>query len=183
MNPLRAGPVRALLGAAVWLMLATSSAHAWECKDWGEWFNDRCIGAKDAWKEGDWNLIVPVYTWHAPYAYPNRDMENAYPLGGGVGRSVDKGRHTDMLYAMEFQDSHWKPMYVAGYSYLYNYGEREAFHSGIGFTAFIWARSENSYVPLPGVAPIGSVSFSRVSIMGTYLPIIGVAMFWTQVKF
>lgn len=175
--------MRIVSALALWLLLASTSAHAWECKDWGEWFNDRCIGTKEAWKEGDWNLIVPFYTWHAPWSYPNRDYENAYPLGGGIGRSVDKGRNTDMLYAMAFQDSHWKPMYVAGYSYLYNWGEQKSFHSGIGFTAFIWARSDNNYIPYPGLAPIGSVGFSRFSVMGTYLPGIDVAMFWAQFKF
>jgi len=175
--------VRTLLGVVLWLMVAVTSAHAWECEDWGEWFNDRCIGTKEAWKEGDWNLIVPFYTWHAPWAYNNRDMQNDFPLGGGIGRSVNKGRNTDMLYAMAFQDSHWKPMYAAGYSYLYNWGEPQSLRAGIGFSAFIWARSDNNYIPLPGLAPIGSVSYSRFSLMGTYLPIIDVAMFWAQVRF
>jgi len=175
--------LRILLAAAAWLLLAVPSAHAWECKDWGEWFADRCVGTKEAWKEGDWNLMVPFYTWHAPYKYDNRDEQNSFPLGGGVARSVDRGRDTDMLVAMAFQDSHYKPMYVAGYGYLYNWGERSAFHSGVGFAAVIWARSDYNYIPYPGIVPIGSVGFSRVSVMGTYLPIVDVAMFWAQVKF
>jgi lipid IVA palmitoyltransferase len=175
--------VRILLGAMLWLLLTASNAYAWECKDWGEWFNDRCVGTKEAWKEGDWSLYVPFYTWHAPYAYPNRDQENAYPLGGGIGRSVDTGRSTDMLFGMIFQDSHYKPMYVAGYGYLYNWGERSSFHTGAGFAAVIWARSDSNYIPYPGIAPIASVSYSRVSVMGTYLPFIDVAMFWARVQF
>jgi hypothetical protein len=175
--------VRILLGAVLWLAVAVTNAHAWECKDWGEWFNDRCIGTKQAWKEGDWNLYVPFYTWHAPWAYPNRDMENSFPLGAGIGRSVDTGRNTDMLYGMVFQDSHWKPMYVAGYGYLYNWGDRNSFNTGIGFGAFIWARSDNNYIPYPGLAPFGSVGYSKFQVMGTYLPIIDVAMFWARVRF
>jgi len=175
--------LRILLSAALWLLLTVSNAHAWECKDWGEWFNDRCIGTKAAWKEGDWNLYVPFYTWHAPWDYNNRDEQNSFPLGAGIARSVDRKRNTDLLYGMAFQDSHYKPMYVAGYGYLYNWGERTSFNSGIGFTAFLWARSETNYIPLPGIAPIAQTGFSRVSVMGTYLPIINVAMFWARVRF
>ena len=175
--------MRTLLGAVLWFMLTTTSAHAWECKDWGEWFNDRCVGTKEAWEHGDWNLMVPFYTWHAPWAYNNRDVQNSYPLGAGIARSADKGRDTDMLVAMAFQDSHYKPMYVAGYGYLYNWGEQRSFHTGVGFAAVLWARSESNYIPIPGVAPIASVGFSRFSVMGTYLPLIDVAMFWAQVKF
>lgn len=176
--------MRLLLGVAMWMLLAvTNAAHAWDCADWGEWFNNRCIGTKEAWKKGDWNLYVPFYTWHAPWAYPNRAEENPYPLGGGLGRSVDTGHNTDMLYAMEFQDSHYKPMYVAGYGYLYNWGDRNSFNTGVGFGAFLWARSETNYIPVPGVAPFASVAYSRVQIMGTYLPIIDVAMFWARVRF
>ncbi len=174
---------RILASAVLWLLLTFSDAHAWECKDWGEWFADRCAGTRNAWEKGDWNLMVPFHTWHAPYAYENRDVQNDFPLGGGVARSAEKGRHTDMLVAMAFQDSHYKPMYVTGYGYLYNWGDRSAFHSGAGFAAVLWSRSENNYIPLPGLAPIGSLSYSRFSVMGTYLPIIGVAMFWAQVKF
>jgi hypothetical protein len=177
--------MRVLLTVALWLLLAVSNAHAWECKEWGEWFGERCAGAKDAWKEGDWNLIVPFYTWHAPYQYDsdNRETQNDFPLGGGIARSVDRGRYTDMLVAMGFQDSHYKPMYVAGYGYLYNWGERSAFHTGAGFAAVMWARTENNYIPLPGIAPIASVGYSRFSVMGAFLPIQGVAMFWAQMRF
>jgi hypothetical protein len=177
--------MKILLTLTAWLLLAVPSAHAWECKDWGEWFADRCVGAKEAWKEGDWNLIVPFYTWHAPYQYDsqNRATQNDFPLGGGIARSVDRGRNTDMLVAMAFQDSHYKPMYVAGYGYLYNWGEQRAFHAGAGFAAVLWARTEYNYIPLPGITPIASVGYSGLSVMGTYLPINGVAMFWAQAKF
>jgi lipid IVA palmitoyltransferase len=172
-----------VLAGALWLLLTPMSAQAWECADWGVWFNDRCIGTKDAWKHGDWNLFVPFYTWHAPWDYNNRAEQNSFPLGGGIARSVQKARDTDMLYAMAFQDSHYKPMYVAGYGYIYDWGEQTSIHAGIGFTAFLWARTENNYIPLPGIAPIGSVGFSRLSVMGTYLPFINVAMFWARAQF
>ena len=175
--------MRAIAAIVLWLLVGVSSAHAWECADWGEWFADRCVGAKDAWKEGDWNLMVPFYTWHAPYSYDNRDEQNSFPLGGGIARSVDRGRNTDMLVAMAFQDSHYKPMYVAGYGYLRNWGEQSAFHTGLGFAAVIWARSDYNYIPYPGVVPIGSVGYSRVSVMGTFLPFVDVAMVWAQVRF
>lgn len=176
-------PTRILAGTMLWLLLAVSNAHAWECKEWGEWFADRCIGTKEAWKEGDWNLFIPFYTWHAPYQYNNRDEQNDFPLGGGIVRSVEKGPNTDMLYAMAFQDSHYKPMYVAGYGYLYDWGKQESFHSGVGFSVFLFSRSDDNYIPIPGIAPIASAGFSRVSVMGTYLPIIGVSMLWARVKF
>lgn len=173
-----------LAGAVLWLSLAFSSnARAWECADWGEWFANRCVGAKEAWDNGDWNLMLPAYTWHAPWDYPNRDTQNAYPLGIGFARSVDRDRNTDMLLAMGFADSHNKPMYVAGYGYLYNWGDMRSFHSSIGFAAVLWARTENNYIPLPGLAPIGGVSYANFSVMGTYLPFVNVAMFWAQMKF
>ncbi len=88
-----------------------------------------------------------------------------------------------MLIAMGFQDSHYKPMYVAGYGYLYNWGEQRKLHAGAGFGAVLWARTEYNYIPLPGLTPIASVGYSGLSVTGTYLPFIGVAMFWAQVKF
>ena len=175
--------IRALLAGLACLVLPLPSAHAWECEDWGEWFNARCDGTKSAWKNGDWNLIVPFYTWHAPWAYDNRDAQNDFPLGAGIARTVEKDRQTDMLFAMAFQDSHHKPMYAAGYGYFYNWGERASFNASVGFGAFLWARTETNYVPVPGIAPIASVGYSRFSVMGTYLPIIDVAMLWARVRF
>ena len=175
--------MRTLAAIALWVVASFSQAHAWECKDWGEWFNDRCVGTKAAWKEGDWNLFVPFYTWHAPYEYDNRAMQNDFPLGAGIARSVQKGRNTDMLYGMAFQDSHYKPMYVAGYGYLYDWGDPNAAHAGVGFGAFLWARSESEYIPIPGLAPLFSAGYSKASVMGTYLPIIGVSMFWARFRF
>lgn len=175
--------MRTLAGVVLWLLLTVSNAHAWECAEWGEWFADRCAGTKEAWKQGDWNLMVPFYTWHAPWKFNNRDEQNSFPLGAGIARTAESGRNTDMLVAMAFQDSHYKPMYVAGYGYLYNWGAQRSSHAGIGFAAVLFARTETNYIPVPGIVPIASAGYSRFSVNGTYIPFVNVAMLWAQVRF
>lgn len=125
------------------------------------------------WQEGATELYVPLYDWHLPFAYSDgkRDQYVAYPAGIGIG----KGR-TDMkgnwhgLYAMVFRDSHGEPEPIAGYAWLARWGNPEGARAGLGLTAFITARQDYSWVPFPGILPVGSLEYKRFAVQAAYVP-------------
>jgi palmitoyl transferase len=128
------------------------------------------------WNEGRQELYIPGYTWHNPstYSQAQRDGYTTYAAGIGYGRTWTSDSNNDHgLYAMEFQDSHNDIQPVVGYYYMWMWGKPGDLRAGVGVTAFITARYDTSgcqYCPFPAALPIASVSFWRLSIMGTYVP-------------
>ena len=104
------------------------------------------------------------YAWHAPYAYNKQKREeyNDFAAGGGVGGSVfddDGDRHS--LYGMIFEDSHYKPQYTAGYAWMRYWGSRESLNWGLGYTVYLFARSDvNHYIPAPMAGLLASARWS-----------------------
>ncbi len=143
------------------------------------------------WNEGKQELYVPGYTWHNPstYTQQQRDGYTTYAAGIGYGRTWTSDSNNDHgLYAMGFQDSHNDFQPVVGYYYQWMWGKPGGLRAGVGVTAFITARYDTEgcqYCPFPAALPIASVSFWRVSLMGTYVPKFGdrgdVAFFWAKV--
>lgn len=127
------------------------------------------------WDEGKQELYVPGYTWHNPstYTQQQRDGYTTYAAGLGYGRTWTSDSNNDhSLYAMGFRDSHSDFQPIAGYAYQWMWGRPGGLRAGAGVTAFITARYDTNckYCPFPAALPIASISYWRVSLMGTYVP-------------
>lgn len=163
----------AALSVAAAAMLGCTAASADYC-DWGwDWASNSCRQAVRAFNEGSYDLYLTGYTYHSRSTYTwekiNSYQEKSW--GGGLGRSViDERGNWHGLYAVGFQDSHFKPQYTGGYSWLARWNLGGDFYAGAGVTAFIFLRSDYNYVPLPGILPLGSLEYKRLSLMASYVP-------------
>lgn len=129
----------------------------------------------DIWHKGDIELYVPFWSYHLPFAYSaeKRASYTEYPAGGGIG----KGRYNESgnwegIYAMEFQDSHGKPMYMGGYGWVPTWRPiNDQFKIGAGVTAFLFMRSDiGNYAPIPGVLPAATIGYGPLDVQVAYIP-------------
>ena len=181
--------VAATLVALFACVPATSSADVLE--DFKDHLSNNWDQSKRAFKDGDWTLYLTGFTWHLPYAYDDerRHAENSEAWGGGVGRYVYDGNDNyHGLYAMAFRDSHYRPEYQAGYNWQHYWGG-EDLKVGLGYTVFVFARADVlDYTPLPGILPLASVRYSKLEVMGTFIPGMGsgngnIAFFFGRIDF
>ncbi len=183
-----------LAALAAVLCMVSGSAFAGIWDDLKDHLDNNWAQSKRAWTEGRHDLYLSGYTWHLPYAYDSaqRADYNNNAWGGGFGKSVldDRG-NTHGLFAMVFSDSHGKPQYQAGYSWTHywNIGSSK-FDAGLGYTAFLFARSDMSnYFPYPAILPLASVRWDKsLEVMTTFVPGFGdgrgnVLFFFGRVSF
>jgi hypothetical protein len=146
-------------------------------------------GLADIWQTGSSDLYLPFRTHHLRFAY-DRDKIDRYderPFGLGYGRSkFDRDGDWHGLYAIEFQDSHFKPNYMAGYAFQTFWRSTADWRVGGGLTAFLMTRPDIAhYTPFPGVLPVGSVSYKNVSLETAYLPggrnVGNILFFWGRI--
>jgi lipid IVA palmitoyltransferase len=160
---------RLFFGAA--LAIGSQTANADGLRDAIAYKYGRSV---DAFHDGRWDAYANGYAWHAPWAYSKekRDQLNDAALGGGVGRSaVDANGDTHSLYGIVLRDSHYKMQYTAGYAWMTYRPVGEKLNFGLGYTVFMFARSDVAhYFPLPLAAPLVSVRYGRVELMGTLIP-------------
>jgi lipid IVA palmitoyltransferase len=161
------------------------------CDDTTSILDVACKKVSDTWVLGDNDLYLPFHTYHLRFAYSDEKIdsfnENTWGLGYGRSRSDESG-NWDGLYFMAFSDSHSKPEYIAGYGHQWIWGDSESLHAGLGYTAFITARSDTfHYIPFPAILPIASISYDRVAINTTFVPGTSgngnVLFFWSTIGF
>jgi palmitoyl transferase len=125
------------------------------------------------WQSDQYELYVPLHTWHNRRMYTSEKIasynENPWGIGAGKVRYDDQG-NWHALYVMEFLDSHSKVEPIAGYGYEKIWRPTENWRLGLGFTAGMTARQDESYVPIPLVLPLFSVGYGRFSLQSTYVP-------------
>lgn len=126
------------------------------------------------YEQGGHELLIPTYTWHLPWAYSREKVKEyqnyPYGLGYGRGRFDGKGNYHG-LFAIGFQDSHFKPEWMAGYSWKTYWPLGADFKGGLGFIAGVTTRSDYAhYAPVPFVLPAGSIERGRWSLDMTYVP-------------
>lgn len=122
-----------------------------------------------------WEVYVPLYTYHMPYAYSSglRRTYNDLPLGGGLGKGrLDERGTWRGLFALEFADSHGRPQYNAGYAWVPTWRPfDDDFRLGAGLAGLIVARSDiRRYTPFPGVLPLASAGYRGVAVQATFVP-------------
>ena len=163
--------IRYLL-AAILPVAALAPAHADEAEK--GFFADAWDTVKLTYDTGKSELLVPTYTWHLPFAYTRQKIDEYqnYPLGLGIGRGrIDEKGNYHGVYAMGFQDSHFKPEWLVGYAWKTYWDLGAGIKGGLGFTTGITARSDYShYMPVPLIFPMGSVESGRWSLDIAYVP-------------
>lgn len=125
-------------------------------------------------RDGTSELYLPVRTYHMRWAYTKEKIdsfqENPMGLGYGVGRFDEQGNWHG-LYAMGFQDSHFKPEWLAGYGWKTYWRLSENTRFGLGYTAGFTTRSDlGHYTPTPLILPIGSIDYRETSLEAAYVP-------------
>lgn len=153
--------------------LCIASASAGEAPE-GSLFERATQRLATTWHDGQTEIYLPLYAHHLRMAYsPDKISsynENAYGLGIGRG-SYDQDGDWHGLYVMGFRDSHYKQEYMAGYGYKTYWKLSGDLKAGLGYTAFLTTRSDiGHYTPIPGILPIASLEYRKVSLDATYVP-------------
>jgi palmitoyl transferase len=134
-------------------------------------------GAKAAWRHGTWDLYISGYAYHLPgyYSAARRARLNANEWGGGLGRSIeDQKGNLHQVFFLVTQDSHYKPQYFAGYSWLHPFFPDSPVQLDFGVSAFLFSRVDVANgVPLPGLLPFLTVGTKRLQLIVLYVPPIG----------
>lgn len=126
------------------------------------------------YRSGDTELYLPLHTYHIRSAYSSEKIDSFQetPLGLGIGRGIyDSDGDWRGIYAIGLQDSRFKPLWMAGYSYQTFWHPGGDWKMGVGYTAFLMARAEtNHYIPFPGILPIASISYRQLSANTSFIP-------------
>ena len=159
--------------AAAIATIAAVPAHA-STNDQKGFFEDAWDSLKLTYDEGAPELLIPTYTWHLPFAYTrekiNQYQNFPYGLGYGRGRYDEKGNYHG-VYAMGFQDSHFKPEWLVGYAWKTYWRLGGEIKGGLGFTVGVTTRADYShYMPVPLIFPVGSIESGRWSLDVAYVP-------------
>jgi LPS-assembly protein len=129
----------------------------------------------NAYDNGTWEAYLPFLTYHLRSVYTAEQIASYQerPPGFGIGKGLyDEKGNWSGVYAMGFQDSHFKPSYIAGYGWkaIWHPGGDD-YRVGLGYTAGLMTRADIfNYVPFPVVLPMASVSYKNFSIEGAYVP-------------
>lgn len=161
------------------------------CGDSDSYDDLACRRLAQTWAEGGHDFYLPLHTYHLPYAYTQEEIDSlrSQTWGLGYGRSrYDASGNWDGLYALLFLDSHTKLEPVVGYGHQWMWGPRDGLRAGLGYTAFVTARSDiNTYTPIPAIMPIGSINYDRFSLNGVFIPggagFGNIAFIWSRFEF
>jgi len=149
---------------------------------WKGWFGDFWEGAQRNFKSGDAGLMLPFFTFHPAYKYPNRFDNNNYPYGVGYARTVvDEKDNERIVFAMAFSDSHYDIQPLLGWAWLARWPLFGSVKGGLGYTAFITGRADANYIPFPAILPLASIGTDRVTFYGSWIPTTEVLFFFARI--
>jgi palmitoyl transferase len=160
------------LMAAIATIAAAVPAHAEEAEK--GWFATAKDNLTQTWDQGSHELLIPTYTWHLPFAYTREKINEYqnYPYGLGYGRGrIDAKGNYHGVFAMGFQDSHFKPEWMIGYDWKTYWMLGSETKAGLGFVTGLTARTDYShYLPIPFILPAASIEYGRLSLEAAYVP-------------
>lgn len=137
--------------------------------------------------EGDNEFHLPLYAWHARYAYSREKIKkyNEILYGFGFGRGItDCEGNWSGLFASWFLDSKKNFQPLLGYAQTFNILKKNAWEANIGFAAIVTARKDiNHYTPFPGLLPVISIAYQPVTIYTTYIPVKNVVCIFSKFTF
>jgi len=171
--------------------MAASPASAGEAATSTAWYERVIQRLETTWEEGRTELYVPLHIHHLRFAYTQKKINgfNETPWGLGIGKGTyDPDGDWHGVYVMEFQDSHYKPEYIAGYGYKTFWPIQDELKFGLGYIAFVTTRADiGHYTPIPAALPTASLEYRRYSFDTLYVP--GgqgrgnILIFWGKVRF
>ena len=138
------------------------------------WLSSLWDPVANAYDNGSTNIYLPLKTYHSRTTYSSEQIagyqEN--PVGFGIGRGLyNENGNWDGVFAMAFQDSHFKPSYTAGYEWQAIWRPTDNTRVGLGYLAGLMSRSGFiHYVPFPVVLPVASLAYKNFSLQGAYVP-------------
>lgn len=143
-------------------------------------------GLKKIFHDGNNSLIVPMYTIHPAWDYPNRRQENGFTWGGGISRSyLDDQGNRRLVYAMAFSDSHNNFEPFVGYAWLgrWKLGSLGSLplYGEAGYTLGVTMRGDYSWLPIPAPLPLLGVGTENTMFYGTYVPFSNIFFFFTNI--
>jgi hypothetical protein len=158
------------IAAAGALLLSQASA----ADDEPGWLDQAWNELDETWRQGTTEYYATFRTWHTPWAYSdeqNSQYQN-WPPGLGIGRGrFDEKGNWHGVYALGFQDSHFKPEWVVGYSWKKYWQGPGSIRLSLGYTAGVSTRADiGHYTPFPIILPIASADFGKISVEGAYVP-------------
>jgi palmitoyl transferase len=160
------------LMAAIATIAAAVPAQAEEAEK--GWFASARDNLTQTWDQGSHELLIPTYTWHLPFAYTREKINEYqnYPYGLGYGRGrIDAKGNYHGVFAMGFQDSHFKPEWMIGYDWKTYWTLGSETKAGLGFVTGLTARTDYShYLPIPFILPAASIEYGRLSLEAAYVP-------------
>jgi len=141
----------------------------------GELIKKFNLNVSETWREGKYDLYVPLHTWHNRLAYDREhiDKYNEDPWGAGLGLSrFDDDGDWHALYAMGFNDSNGYVETMFGYAFLKNksFGGHDGLRVGAGFTLGFTQRHEYLYIPVPLPLPMAGIGYKRFDLQAAYVP-------------
>ena len=127
------------------------------------------------WQDGDYNLFIPINTWHNRLTYDKEKIDeyNEMPWGLGIGKGrYDSDGDWHGLYAIVFEDSNYHPQTIFGYAYQKNWfvNCNPDFRVGVGFTLSLTQRAEYAYIPVPLPLPLAGIEYQDWSLQAAYVP-------------
>ena len=166
----QADPISSASGPGV----AKAAVPAPAASEEKSWFRKIVDPVTNAYNNGALELYLPLHTHHLRSKYSEEKIatyqESPYGFGVGKGLYNEKG-NWEGVYAMAFQDSHYKPMYTAGYGWKAIWRPAEDVRLGLGYTAGLMSRSDiMGYFPFPIILPMASLAYKNLNIETTYVP-------------
>lgn len=124
--------------------------------------------------EGSYDVYLTGYIWHDPRTYSEEKRAELNQLAWGFGlgkRFADVQGRQDLVYAFAFFESHQKIQPILGFARQWIWPVDGPLSVGAGYTVGITSRPDifNS-VPFPIALPVVSLKWSRLSMMGTFIP-------------
>lgn len=183
-----AGGAQAAIGDALAAIIDTTPAGlvrpaAERPGDFGAFWADTVEGSRMIMSKGSDLLVVPTYTNHPRWDWPQRDEENALPFGAGLARQlIDERGNERMFFAVAFVDSNYRIEPMVGYSWVARWPiGSTGLHWGAGYLAGITARGDYTWLPLPLPLPVAKIGTDTFSIYGAYIPFTNVFFFYSSI--
>ena len=146
-------------------------------------WEDTVQGSKTIMNEGRTMWVMPTYTNHPRWDWPQRSEENAYPFGMGLGREyIDDRGNERLFFVTSFIDSNYRMEPTFGYSWVARWPvANTGLHVGAGYLAGLTIRGDYMWAPIPMPLPVLKVGTDTVSFYGTWIPVTNVYFFYTSV--
>ena len=143
-----------------------SSDQSWLSRAWDPVAN--------AYNNGTLEFFLPFKTYHSRTTYSAEQIASYQenPVGLGIGRGLyNENGDWDGVFAIAFQDSHFKPSYFAGYQWKAIWRPSEDIRLGLGYLAGLMSRADYfNHVPFPMALPVASIAYKNFSLEGAYVP-------------